>query len=83
MIEDGKIVIVNDQEFECVSVSYQETDGVRYNFAYTLRPKADVDAEREAEQKRLEEAEILENGTTAVEEPTKPEEPQEETQYVR
>jgi hypothetical protein len=56
LLEDGKVIVVNEQELECVSVSYQETDGQRHNFAYSFRLKSEVDAEREAAIKAEEEA---------------------------
>lgn len=55
LLEDGKVINVDGAELECVGVSYQEIDGVRQNFSYTFRAKSDVDADREAEAKRLEE----------------------------
>lgn len=47
LFEDGKLITVDGVELVCVSVSYQETDGNRYNYVYAFRPKADLDAERE------------------------------------
>ena len=53
LFEDGKVVSIDGVELECVSVSYQESEGKRHSFGYTFRPKADVDAERQAEADRL------------------------------
>lgn len=50
LFEDGKVIIVDDKELECVSVSYRETNGERHDFTYGFRLKSEVDAEREANQ---------------------------------
>lgn len=57
LFEDGKVINVDGTELECVSVSYQETEGERHNHSYTFRPKEEVDAEREAARLAEEEAE--------------------------
>lgn len=49
LFEDGKVISVDGVELECVAVSYQETDGEKHGFGYTFREKAELDAEREAE----------------------------------
>lgn len=44
------------REFEITGVSYQETDGKRHGFSYTIRDKEEMEAERLAEEKRQAEA---------------------------
>lgn len=65
IFQDGKVVTIDNVEFECTSVSYQNQDGKRYNFTYQFRPKADVDAERKA---ALEAEELAKANEKAVEE---------------
>jgi hypothetical protein len=89
LFEDGKVINVDGAELECVGVSYQESDGERHSFGYTFRPKAEVDAEREAAAKAQEEADRLREAeeSASVEVPaetiTQPEPIKEETLNVR
>lgn len=110
LFEDGKVIIVDDVELECVAVSHQEDPETqeRHTFGYTFRPKAEVEAEREVARKADEEAEaarkLAEETREATELPPpaenieanstepgsvenapgdQPEEPKEETQYVK
>lgn len=57
LFSDGDAHEVNGQMLECVSVSYQETDGEKHNFVYAFRLKSELDAEREAEAARQAELE--------------------------
>ena len=77
LFDTGNIIIANDQELECVSVSYQEVNGEREKFVYGFQLKSDMDAYRESLKAEQEDEDFDEE----VE--TKPEEPKEETQYVR
>ena len=87
LFEDGKVINVDGAELECTGVSYQETDGERHSFSYTFRPKAEVDAEREAAAKAEEERLALEAASEQpVETPepvTQPEVNKEETINVK
>lgn len=110
LFEDGKVIVVDDVELECVAVSNQEDPETheKHTFSYTFRPKADVDADREAEAKRQEEEKAAQEEADRVREATElpppaenieanstepesvetapgdqPEEPKEETQYVK
>lgn len=47
------IKLASGREFEVTAVSYQETDGKRHGFSYTLRDKEELDEEKAAEEKRL------------------------------
>lgn len=76
LFTDGDVHEVNGQTLECVATSYQETDGERSNFVYHFRLKSDLDAEREA-------AKAAELPAETTEPVTQPEQPQEETQYVK
>lgn len=55
LFEDGKVIVVDGVELECVAVAYQEPNGEREKFAYTFRVKSELDDEREA-QRQAEEA---------------------------
>lgn len=59
LFEDGKVVVVDGTALECVAVTYQEDPETqeRHSFAYSFRPKSEVDAEREAARIAQEEAE--------------------------
>lgn len=57
LFEDGKVIDINGNQLECVSVSYRETEGERHDFVYGFRLKSEVDAEREANQLAVENAE--------------------------
>lgn len=88
LFEDGKVINVDGAELECVGVSYQETDGERHSFGYTFRPKAEVDAEREAAAKAEEERLALEASAPDVATPeplpvSQPEVNKEETLNVK
>lgn len=48
--------LASGREFEVTGVSYQETDGKRHGFSYTIRDKEEIEAERAAEEKRQAEA---------------------------
>jgi len=49
LFNDGEVIEFKGVELECTAVSYQENEeGVRHSYGYTFRPKAEVDAEREA-----------------------------------
>lgn len=56
LFEDGKVIVVDGVELECVSVAYQEPNGEREKFTYSFRVKAELDEEREAQRKADEEA---------------------------
>lgn len=88
LFEDGKVIIVDGAELECVGVTYQETDGERHSFGYNFRPKSEVDAEREEAAKAQEDyerqvAEQNANAEAPVETVTQPEPIKEETLNVR
>lgn len=52
--DDGdEIKLSSGRIFEVTAVSYQEVDGKKSRFAYTIRDQEELQAER-AEQKRLE-----------------------------
>lgn len=53
---DGEIHPIGDKAFECVGVSYSESDGVKTNFVYSFRLKAELDEERRAAQEATEAA---------------------------
>ena len=88
LFEDGKVISIDGVELECVSVSYQETDGEKHTFGYTFRPKSEVDAEREAAAKAEEERLALEASAPEVATPeplptSEPETVKEETLNVK
>lgn len=77
LIQDGAVLPTElGTELVCTGVRYQETpDGVRHNYEYIFRSKADLDSEREAaeaEQRKLEEeqAALEAEATTANNENT-------------
>lgn len=86
LFEDGKVITVDGQELECSAVSHQELEpGVRSNFVYHFRLKSEIDAERKAEEERqaqLEEGQQL-NNVASEEQVSQPDQPEEETHYVR
>jgi len=49
----GDVIQAGSNALEVTGVSYQEVDGEKVNLAYTVRLKADVDAERKAEAERV------------------------------
>lgn len=85
LIEDGKIIEINGSQFECVAVSYAEdSEGVKTGFYYSFRLHEEVETERQAAAQAEADRIAAEEGTEpVVDEPTQPEEPKEETQYVR
>jgi hypothetical protein len=48
LLDVGQVIQSGEQSFEVDAVSYQEVDGQRVNFVYTMRSQADARAEREA-----------------------------------
>ena len=58
LFEDGKVVVVDGVELECVAVGYQENPDTqeRHSHTYTFRVKSELDDERAAAQKAEEEA---------------------------
>ena len=74
LFEDGKIIIVDGVELECVSVLYRETDNERHDFVYEFRLFSEVEAERKAATDEL---------SGVIEEINQPEEPKEETINVK
>lgn len=92
LFEDGKIIIVDDVELECVAVAYTEdSEGLKTGFSYNFRAKAEVDAEREvaakaeadriAQEETIAQTELPETEDISVPEQPKPLE--EETLNVR
>ena len=57
------IKLPSGREFEVTGVAYQETDGKRHSFSYTIRDKEEVEAERAAAKKK--EAELAEAAAAA------------------
>lgn len=88
---DGDVRELDGKQFECVGVSYQETDGERRNFVYNFRLKSEVDAEREVaaklEAERLAAEEVAAqsqlSATENISEQKQPEPLKEETLNVR
>lgn len=51
LLTEGDVIKVNKLELECVHVSWRDRDGGRENYAYTFRPKSEMDEERENQRK--------------------------------
>jgi hypothetical protein len=86
LFEDGKLVDVDNNQLECVGVSYSEVDGEKSNFSYTFRLKSDVDAEREAAtaaEAANAPTDVAAPTEAPVTEPVQTELVKEETQYVK
>jgi hypothetical protein len=87
LFEDGNVADVNNNQLECVSVSYSEVDGVKSNFSYTFRLKSELDAEREAAKAAEVAAAPAATDVTPAEapvsNPAQTELVKEETQYVK
>lgn len=67
LFSDGKVIVVDGVELECVAVTYQENEeGERHSYGYGFVEKAELDAKREAE--RLAEEEAAKENQTEGEE---------------
>lgn len=66
---DGDVRELDNKQFECIGVSYQETDGQRHDFVYSFRLKSEVDAERAAAAKVEEERSAAEQAAAQSELP--------------
>ena len=49
LYDTGDVIHAGSLELEVVSVSYQEVDGEKVKFAYTVRPHAELEEERRQE----------------------------------
>lgn len=87
LFTDGDVKQLDGRDFECVGVSYAETDGEKSNFVYSFRLKSELDAEREAEAQRVKDLEAAQGepmvDETVAPEPEQPKPIEEETQHVR